>query len=393
MTASLASPASRDLAARARIAAAAAAAHATAVDRDARFPVEAFDAIREQRLLGMLVPPALGGEGASVLDVIDHCYSLGTACASAAMIFAMHQIQVAILLRHARNSAWHQHLLRRLCNDQLLLASSTTENQTGGIMRASACAVETSGDDCTLVKHATVMSFGFEADGLLATARRSPDAAPSDQVLIALLKDDYELEAIGSWDAMGMRGTCSCGYTVRARFAPEQVIPDPYARVHTHSMVPMAHLTWSAAWAGVAAGAVGRARRFVRGAAARAKDQLPPGAAHLPRAIMSLRAMRATIAATATSYERAMANDATDALDFQAAINLLKVNASETAIATVMSALQACGLAGYRNDDEFSVARSVRDILSSSIMINNDRILSNAAPSLLLFDVPSTLRD
>ncbi len=74
-------------------------------------------------------------------------------------------------------------------------------------------------------------------------------------------------------------------------------------------------------------------------------------------------------------------------------MNLLKVNSSEAAIDTVMSALQACGLSGYRNDGEFSVARNLRDVLSSSIMINNERILAGAASSLLLFDVPPLLRD
>ncbi|MGH7617626.1 MAG: acyl-CoA dehydrogenase family protein [Gemmatimonadaceae bacterium] len=393
MTASVISPVAHGLSPRAQIVASAAGQHAAAVDRDARFPAEAFDALREQRLLSMLVSVALGGDGASVIDVMDVCYALGAACASAAMIFAMHQIQVAILMRHARNSAWHQHLLRRLCNDQLLFASSTTENQTGGVMRASACALETAGEAFTLVKNATVMSYGAEADGVFVTARRSPDAVPSDQVLVGLLKEDYELERIKSWDAMGMRGTCSTGYTVRARCAPEQVLPEPYDRIHAQTMVPVAHLTWSSVWAGVAAGAVGRARRFIRGSAAQSKNQLPPGAARLPRAMMSLRALRANITATGAAYMRAAADDGVDALDFQTAINLLKVDASETAIATVLNALQACGLSGYRNDDEFSVARSMRDILSSSIMINNDRILANAAPTLLLFDVPSTLSD
>ena len=75
------------------------------------------------------------------------------------------------------------------------------------------------------------------------------------------------------------------------------------------------------------------------------------------------------------------------------AMNLLKVNASEMAISTVMSSFQACGLAGYRNDGEFSISRSVRDILSSCIMLNNDRILANVASASLLSEVPATLRD
>ena len=40
---------------------------------------------------------------------------------------------------------------------------------------------------------------------------------------------------------------------------------------------------------------------------------------------------------------------------------------------------RACGLAGYRNDGEFSVGRHLRDALSAPIMINNDRILANTA--------------
>ena len=66
-----------------------------------------------------------------------------------------------------------------------------------------------------------------------------------------------------------------------------------------------------------------------------------------------------------------------ESVDFQTGINLLKVNASELAVATVMSAMQACGLSGYRNDSEFSLGRHLRDILSSPIMISNDRILAN----------------
>src|SRR5215467_1615970 len=91
--------------------------------RKARFPHESLQAARDQRLLGIMVPTELGGEGASVSDVADVCYILGRSCGSTAMIFAMHQIMVAILVRHARKSAWHSRLLQKLCAEQLLLAS------------------------------------------------------------------------------------------------------------------------------------------------------------------------------------------------------------------------------------------------------------------------------
>ena len=50
----------------------------------------------------MLVPAELGGEGARAADVADVCAILGRACASTAMIFAMHQVKLACLARHAR---------------------------------------------------------------------------------------------------------------------------------------------------------------------------------------------------------------------------------------------------------------------------------------------------
>jgi len=371
-----------------------AAEYADVVDREARFPTEAFAAARAQRLLGMMVPTDLGGDGASVSDVVDVCYMLGKVCASSAMIFAMHQIMVAILVRHARTSAWHEKLLRRLVAEQLLLASSTTENQTGGDVRASACVVERDGPLMSLAKNATVMSYGAQADGILTTARRSADAAASDQVLVAFLKEDYELERIVDWDVLGMRGTCSTGFTLRGKGSVEQILPVAYEKIHTHSMVPVAHLTWSGVWTGIAAGAVGRARRFVRGSARHGSGQLPPGAAHLTRAMMSLRALRGSVASALQRYEiAATQGDGLEALEFQTAMNLLKVQSSESAIETVMGAMQACGLSGYRNTGEFSICRSLRDVLSSSIMINNDRILANAASALLLVDIPALLRD
>ena len=381
-----------DLKLRAEVVAAAAAKSADAVDRDTRFPAEAFLAAREQRLLDILVPADLGGDGASISDVVDVCYVLGRACASTAMIFAMHQIMVAILVRHARNSPWHRRLLRRLSTEQLLLASSTTEGQGGGDLRKSACAVERTGSRMALEKSATVVSYGAQADAILTTARRSADAPPSDQVLVALVKEDYQLERIVDWDALGMRGTCSTGFMLKAAGEINQLLPESYQTIHTQTMMPVAHLTWSGVWSGIAAGAVERARRFVRSAARHANGQLPLGAAHLTRATTSLRALRGIVGSALQRFE-VLRTDQVESLDFQTAMNLLKVNASEMAIATVMSCMQACGLSGYRNDGEFSVARHLRDVLSSSIMISNDRILANAAGASLLIEVPTLLRD
>jgi acyl-CoA dehydrogenase len=53
--------------------------------------------------------------------------------------------------------------------------------------------------------------------------------------------------------------------------------------------------------------------------------------------------------------------------------------------------MRICGLAGYRNDSPFAMGRFLRDILSSPIMINNDRILASADPAVLMSEAPTAL--
>src|SRR3954468_846967 len=372
--------------------AAAAAADADGVDRDARFPHNAFDVAREQKLLGVMIPVEFGGFGASIHDITDVCYTLGRACASTAMIFAMHQTKVACLVRHGRGNPYMEALMRRIAGEQLLLASSTTEGQNGGNVRASAAAVGKNDGEITLLRDATVISYGAEADGLVTVARRSDESSASDQVLLALVKEDYALKRTVGWETLGMRGTCSSGFELKVSCPSDRIFTEPYDRIHSQTMTPFAHLTWSSAWAGIAAAAVQRAQRFIRKAARSAGGQMPPAAAHFTTARMSLAKLRAIIASNMNAYvmhqydERALSS-----LDFQSSITLLKVEASELAVETVMCAMRACGLSGYRNDGEFSIGRHLRDVLSAPIMINNDRILTNIATANLMSAVPATL--
>src|SRR5262249_5443797 len=117
--------------------AAVAAGHADSVDRRARFPSEAMAAARAERLLGAMIPPNLGGQGASVSDIVEVCYVLGRACASTGMIYAMHQIMVACLVRHGSDAAWARDLQRRIGTGQLLLGSPTTDGKGVGDLRTT----------------------------------------------------------------------------------------------------------------------------------------------------------------------------------------------------------------------------------------------------------------
>ena len=383
---------STDLSARVRAAAAVAKANAAAVDAEARFPKEAFAELRAQRLLGVMVPQCLDGEEAALGQILDVCYTLGQACASTGLIYAMHQVKMACIVRHAKGSPALQNILKRIADQQLLMASSTTEGQAGGNVRSSEAPIERLGDRVTLTRKATVISYAVEADGIVTTARRSADAVGSDQVLLVLLKSDYTLERLQVWDTLGMRGTHSEGFTLRADAAADQILAEPYEKIHSQTMVPCAHLLWGAVWAGIAAAATAKAQTFIRHAMRQSNGQSPPGTTHFTAAASTLRTLRGVLNSALRAYEAAIADDkALASLEFQSMITLTKVQASELAVAAVLACVRACGLSGYRNDTEFSLGRHLRDVLSAPLMINNDRILANLGTSSLMTPLPTSL--
>ena len=150
----------------------AAAPHADDVDRNARFPTETFAALREDRALSALVPTEFGGGGVAFETVASACFELGRRCGASAMVFAMHQIKVASIIRHLENAGWYEDYLRTLCAEQRLVASITSEVGTGGDMGRSIAAVVTTEDGRrAFEKHATTVSYAIQQP----LSSKSPD--------------------------------------------------------------------------------------------------------------------------------------------------------------------------------------------------------------------------
>lgn len=391
-TSTLSTPVAGDLMMRAQAAASVAADHAEGVDREARFPAEALGALRDGRLLGIMIPRNLGGEEAGISRVVDIIYRLAQSCAATAMIYAMHQVQIACIVRHMQSSRFLEQLLRRLCADQLLLASATTEGQSGGDIRSNEASLQFTLGRIDLERRSNVISYGAHADGILATARRSLEGVTSDQVLVVFMKGDYQLTRVQDWHVLGMRGTCSDGYILKATGTMEQVLPEPYSVIHAQTMVPFAHLLWGAVWAGIAAEAVGRAQSFNQRMIRRDNGQLPLGSRHFMNAFAAMQSLRSMLQTALRRYERDMKDSmALSSVDFQHMITLAKVEMSELAVTAVLNAFRSCGLSGYRTDGEFSIARNLRDVLSSPVMINNERIMSNLVNSALKASLPESV--
>jgi acyl-CoA dehydrogenase len=358
--------------------------HAADVDAESRFPQESIDAMREAGMIGALVPVEMGGLGLSVETVARSVTELARHCASSAMVYAMHQIQVACLVKHGTTPELKS-FTERVAREGLLLASATTEVGIGGDVRSSTCAVELDGDDFTLRKQAPVISYGQHADAILATARRTPDSPPSDQVLAVCRRENVTLEPTSEWDVMGFRGTCSLGFVLTARGPATDVLPLAYGDISSQTMLPVSHVLWSSLWFGIASAAESRARKFVQGAARRNPQVTPPSAMRLAELTMVLQQFRDLVEGGRRRYAATLDDpDSATSISFAISMNALKVSASTLVVDVVQRSLLICGMAGYANKSPFSLGRLLRDAYGAQLMVNNDRIHANNSQLLLI---------
>ena len=370
-----------------RIAVEIAAPNADDVDRSARFPVETIEALREVGALSAYVPASLGGGGVSFEAISESCLELGRKCGASAMVFAMHQIQIACMVRHLEGSPWFEGYLREVVAEQRLVASITSEVGTGGDMGKSVAAVSDPVDGVVnFEKQAPTVSYGNYADAFLVTVRRAPDAEPGDQVLALTRSEQMKLDPQGSWDPMGMRGTCSPGFIASAEFGAEQVLATPFSQISSESMTPISHILWSHVWLGIASDAFDRARAFVKAAAKRKPGEPLPSAIRLSELMSELSLLRAEVSLAlrefceASEADRARLSEMATILRF----NNLKIAASEQAPQVCQGAMRVCGIVGYKNDTPFSVGRHLRDTMSACLMVANERIHQTDATLLLI---------
>ena len=355
---------------------------AAAVDREARFPTESFEALKAEKLLSCYVPAEYGGMGLTVVQVSRICETLGTYCASTAMVFAMHQIQVAMIVHHALSVTFFRDYVREMVARQLLLASATTEMGVGGDVRSSICAAKVVDNHFILEKNAPVISYGEASDAIMVTSRRAEDAHKSDQVITLVRKEDVLLRRLSEWDTLGFRGTCSPGFELKSMGNAEQIVPVPYAEVHAKTMHPFAHVVWGSLWTGLATDALGKARHFVRNEARKSPGQLPINATRLAEADLVLNNMRSALYSTREAYLAALQSNDPEAFgnyQFSIQINNLKLTCSTLVVDVVLRSMIICGIQGYRNDSPLTLGRHLRDAVGAALMVNNDRILGQNA--------------
>ena len=214
------------------------AARAARYDREASFPFENYDDLRQAGLLGVCVPAAYGGLGADFTTYAMVSAELGRWCGATALSFNMHvssclwagEIADALDMTPAQR-ADHEynraHHFGRIVNQGKLYAQPFSE---GGAAAAGAAPWGTTArkvDGGYVVSGKKIFaSLAGAADtyGVLCTLERPDRAAGGtrrDSMYLAVPADAPGVTVLGDWDPLGMRSTVSRNLLFADVWVPE----------------------------------------------------------------------------------------------------------------------------------------------------------------------------
>jgi acyl-CoA dehydrogenase len=367
---------------------------APTADRDNCFPSASVDALRQLGLLGYFIPPELGGVGGSVRTYCDIAATLGEECLSTAVTWAMHCQQVAVLVDGS--FAGREAVLADVARNGVLVASVTTEAEKGSeLLKAHAPVAEEEGR-LRIVRHAPIVSYGAEAGYFLLTMKAG--AADGPTVLVLVARGDGEIEVVGEWRAMGMRGTQSAPMRFDVVVDRDHVVGESFRELAVRTMIPIGHLGWAACWFGAARGLLGRVVRHLRAAAAKQRRDITSDALRqrLASLRLSLDLVEAMIATVATRLDAVRDGveppDRCGEVGFTIMVNNVKVAGSQLCVAVVDGLMDVAGLFdGYLEEGDLGLERVFRDVRSAPLMYHNDRLLR--ANGSLLFVEGSRLHE
>ncbi|MEU4767657.1 acyl-CoA dehydrogenase family protein [Actinosynnema sp. NPDC023794] len=349
------------------------------VDESAEFPVESVAALRACGLMGLLVPEEFGGLGGGLADLVAVLRVLGGACASTALVFAMHCQQVDAVARFGGDRL-RAEVLPRVARGELYLASVTTERGTGGDLFTAAAPLRWSGEEVEVVRDAPVVTGGAHADGYLVTMRAAPEAPGSDVALVYVDRAQARVDVTGDWDPLGMRGTQSTSLRLEAVVPAHQVVGrGRFREVALGSFTPVGMIGWSASWLGVAHQALRELLGALRSPNRPSTVDLSSDLLHerVARIRHDLELVSAYLHGVVEEVSRCREGDGdVSSPVVQQHLTCLKVTTSELTHQAVDRCVQIAGLGlGYRRNSPIPLERHLRDLRAAALNCSNDWLL------------------
>ena len=369
------------------------AARANANDQSDRFPVDDIDDLRTSGLLGMLVPEHLGGMGCSFTDYVDVAMRLGAGSGASALLFNMHASVTGALAGVPDDVAralgvpesfftTRDELLRRAAAGAMY-GVAISERKSGSRLSALRTTYERTGAGFRLCGHKSTCSGAGHLDAYLVAARDATSPTGSaPRISYFIVPADAIGDVEQTWDPMGMRSTCSNGFTLDTTVDANTLVGvEGVALFLADSMPEWLVASYAAVYVGVAQAALDAAVAYIQStivteptADAEMRDvplsSSPWIRQRIGRAEAQVAAARLVVEDAARHVVAGPGESASVRAVYRA-----KLVAGDTAFAVASSLAEACGLGALARGA--TLERVLRDARSGAIMPPSSDIAAN----------------
>ena len=380
--AALADPAAALAAARALVPALA----ARAADHDAAgtFPAADFADLRTAGLLGLMVPPRLGGPGAGFADYAEVAMELGAGAGATALVFNMHASVTGALAQTPDDVAramgvpesyftMRDRALRQAAGGALF-AVAMSERGVGSRLSKLTSSYEPVDGGFHITGSKTFVSGAGHADFYLVAARRG------DAVSHFLVPAGPGLTVERTWDSMGMRATGSDDLHLDVTVGVDALLGglEGLTLLLAQVMPQWLVASYAAVYVGVARSAVTAAIAHLQ---ARRLTALPAVRARVGRAEDRVEAARLVVLEAARRVDAAPGDPETNRWVWRA-----KLLAGETAMDVAASMLEAAGTSAMRRGSPLE--RIFRDARCGSLQPATSDVCADWLGAAALGDDP-----
>ncbi|OPH47997.1 hypothetical protein BC351_39095 [Paenibacillus ferrarius] len=371
--------------------------HARDVDTSNRFPKESIEVLKRLGLMGITIPETYRGHSADLSTVIKVAKILSGSCLSTGMVWAMHMQQVSVLNDFA-SEPLKQRILNRIVNGEMYIVSVTSEYKKEANLFTSSAPIHRLNGEVLIERKAPTATGAAHGDAFLITMQEENEQSTSNVVLVFAEGKQVDRSTFNSWNAMGVKGTQSSGVSLSGAVPSDQLLgpEDGFEQIAMCSMIPLGHILWAACWLGAARSALHKMIHIFRNPKTRQDFNIQSDLflERLAQVRLKMDMVEAYLSQFVIDYEQrrnryGVKVDGFSAPSFKIALNNLKLIASRYLYEAVDELVQISGLKyGYANNEMVPLERTLRDLRSASLMVNNDRMLI-ANGKLSLFDKQS----
>ena len=353
-------------------------------DKAGRFSIEAVDSLGKAGLLGLMLPVELGGSGLGPRTLAPVTAILAEADASVAMVYLMHILGAATIMRARPTAApTVTPILQEIAAGRHLSTLAFSEAGSRSHFWTPMSRAHRNGSGVRITAKKSWVTSAGHAQSYVVSALAPEGKGPTDSTLYVLPAETRGLSVAGPWDGLGLRANASAPIALDNCEVPShfQLTEDGAGfQAMLNVVLPLFNL-------GTAAVALGLCRAAVAGTASHLKSAKFE---HLGQSLgESLPTLRAQLAGMQIDTDglSARIDDLIEHFEKPRETTMLRVletkaAAGDIAIAVTSAAMRICGGAAFSK--HMSIERLFRDAHAGAVMAPTGDVLREFIAKLLL---------